>query len=185
MRKADMTFEQYQQSLAYNRQYRAAHREQRRQYQREYDRKYRLAHLEKQREYDREWKIRNPDKVRSNHRKEYQKKLSNPKHLILERSIQMHKARGCIVKFTKQELYERAKDVENCEYCEKPLDWSLTKGHMTGSSPTIDRINNANLVMTLDNIMISCNRCNAGKFNRPLQEFIDRFNLRNLGGKIP
>lgn len=179
-----MTLERYQQSLLYNRKYRAAHQKERR----EYGRKYRATHLEKRRKESKEWRIRHPDQVRLNHRREYQKKVTNPKHLILERSIQAHKVRGCIIEFTKENLYQKAKDIENCEYCERPLDWSLTKGHATGNSPSIDRIDNTNPVMTLDNIIICCSRCNAMKFNRPLQEFINRFDPRDLiqeAGKIP
>ena len=43
---------------------------------------------------------------------------------------------------------------------------------MQPNSPTLDRINNEN-VITNENIWIICSRCNATKLDRTLSEFID------------
>lgn len=170
--------EQYQHSLLYARQYGAKHREERS----EYNRKWLTRNLG----YKQRWNAENSDKNREYRRKAQQKKASNPKYYFSKHSIDAHKHKGCTIEFTREDLYEKVRDTENCEYCERPLDWSPRRGHCA-SSPSVDRINNANPVMTLDNIMICYHHCNAVKFNRPLQEFIDRFDPRDLiqeAGKI-
>ena len=71
------------------------------------------------------------------------------------------------------ELYELASRVDACVFCGCQLDWQLgSKGSMKNNSPTLDRIDNEDVIRR-DNILIICYRCNATKRDRTLKEFID------------
>jgi hypothetical protein len=83
-----------------------------------------------------------------------------------------HRRRGYAVQLTPKELYEIASKTESCFICGCQLNWQLgNKGHMLNVSPTLDRIDNED-VITKDNILILCYKCNATKRDRTFAEFV-------------
>jgi hypothetical protein len=74
---------------------------------------------------------------------------------------------------TSKELYLLASKTELCFICQTRLNWQLgNKGHMNNKSPTLDRLDNGNVIRS-ENILILCYQCNATKRDRTLEEFVD------------
>ena len=66
---------------------------------------------------------------------------------------------------------EKWLNVKNCQLCGQELDWSANKKYMHDNSPSIDRINNDN-VITIDNIQLICVRCNTMKSHYTMNNFL-------------
>lgn len=90
----------------------------------------------------------------------------------VDSTLGRHKAAGYIINITRQQLIRIAKETKKCELCGELLDWSINKKKMKTYSPTLDRINNE-IIMTMDNTQIICNRCNKSKGTMPQDEFIE------------
>ena len=87
-----------------------------------------------------------------------------------------HRRRGYKIELTYAELCEVALKTDSCFICGTMLDWQLgSKGHMNGRSPTLDRLDNEEVIRR-DNILILCYKCNATKRDRTLKEFLDYCN---------
>lgn len=121
----------------------------------EYARTFRLTHPEWRRQYE----------------KEYARK--NPRRRWAIACLSGHRRRGYAIEMTCKELYALASMTDNCFICQAPLEWQLgNKGHMNNRSPTLDRLDNENVIKK-ENVLILCYQCNATKRDRTLQEFLD------------
>ncbi len=76
------------------------------------------------------------------------------------------------VALTIKELRNIATRTKVCPICGVTIDYSRGKGTILDNSPSLDRINNEN-VLTKDNVWIICNKCNRTKSNRTLKEFVE------------
>lgn len=109
---------------------------------------------------------------------EYQKKnpihkeFLNTKSNWASRTLSSHKSRGHTINISREELIEFLENKTKCELCGRELNWESNKKKIRQDSPTLDRMNNEN-VIDIDNIMILCHRCNASKQDRTLKEFVD------------
>ncbi len=101
-------------------------------------------------------------------------RVNNPKRYWAKATLDNHRRKGFEVNITIDALTDLAKNTKTCSLCGCELNWSYgTKnGHSQPNSPSLDRIDNTN-TLTLDNIQIICNRCNATKFDRSMKEFVD------------
>lgn len=117
--------------------------------------------------------ISNPSKYKTN-RDRWQSE--NPKKVWCSSTICGHKKKF-VVTVTTSELYELVKNKTTCDICGCKLDWSRgVKKHIRLNSPTLDRINNEQ-ILTQQNIQILCSQCNVMKGNRPMNEFIAYCNM--------
>lgn len=86
-------------------------------------------------------------------------------------TIRNHKKRNHKILFTVEELFQYIKNKKECELCNCLLEWG--KGKISPNSPTLDRKDNEKII-TLENILITCHGCNAGKDNGTLEEYVKR-----------
>lgn len=77
---------------------------------------------------------------------------------------------GLIVLITVRELIEKASRVKHCPYCGKELDYSRGKGAPKINSPSLDRINNEEILRP-DNTQVICLSCNAAKQKKSHAEY--------------
>lgn len=96
-------------------------------------------------------------------------KKQNPKRYWGNKTINHHKEAGYIVKITNDELFNYIKDKDYCELCDKKLEWFNKKTAF--SSPTLDRLNNENIV-SINNVQLICHECNTTKGTKTQKEFI-------------
>ena len=62
------------------------------------------------------------------------------------------------------EISDLGRQTKKCPYCNTTLDWSVGKGRVRPSSPSLDRVNNG-MDISLDNAQVICYRCNFIKGN--------------------
>jgi len=86
-------------------------------------------------------------------------------------TLSSHKQRGYEIQIDLDEMYAKALLSFNCTICNCELDWNKGKEKFQENSPTLDRVDNEN-VLRLDNIQIICHRCNRMKGTMALAEFI-------------
>ena len=96
----------------------------------------------------------------------------NPKHAWAHCVIKTHKGDGYVMHITTSELEKIAENVSNCPLCGCALDWTPLKGKKSPNSPSIDRINNGHM-LSPENIMIICSKCNSTKLDRSFMEFYE------------
>lgn len=98
----------------------------------------------------------------------------NPKRYWAANCLRSHSKYGIDIKISIDDLANLAHTSTHCRICKTELDYGVGNkdGKMQPNSPTLDRINNEN-VITNENIWIICSRCNATKLDRTLSEFID------------
>jgi len=99
-------------------------------------------------------------------------KIKNPIYYWIHQSRDKHKRNGFDVRFTTKELFEKIKGVTHCPYCGIELDFRPTRDKELCHRPTLDRINNEN-IMTLDNVQVLCYNCNTSKGSMPHDEFMN------------
>ena len=115
---------------------------------------------------------------RKTHRKETRRKeklyeCTYPRRRWSIACLAGHRRRGYSIQMTSKELYSIASVTETCFICGCQLNWELgNKGHMVSNSPTLDRIDNEEVVRK-DNILILCYKCNATKRDRTFAEFVN------------
>ena len=95
----------------------------------------------------------------------------NPYRHWAKNTLSKHRSRGNVVNITTDELEKIARSTKYCSLCGTELIWQSYKGSYLDNSPSLDRINNGN-ILDFDSIMILCRRCNVSKYNRTLPEFI-------------
>lgn len=129
------------------------------------------AHPEKPREYTAKWRLK-PGSIE--HIKEYDamRRRDNPTRMWARDSINGHKRKGHKIEVTIDELEDFIKDHKYCMVCGVEMILGTGRNNSTLLSPTIDRINNENLI-SLDSIQIICKRCNMTKSDRSMKEFVD------------
>jgi len=121
-------------------------------------------------EYSRKYFKEHPQ-FRHQYEKEYRRK--NSKRRWTSACLSGHRRRGYLIHLTFEELYQLASKTDVCFICGNRLDWQLgDKGHMINRSPTLDRLDNENVIRS-DNILILCYQCNATKRDRSLKEFLE------------
>ena len=110
----------------------------------------------------------------------------NPYRKWAGNAIHKHKICGYVIQFTTDELTEKAKSVICCSMpqCGVKLNWNWgTKERILSNSPSLDRINNEQ-VMTLDNTQIICHICNIKKRQKPLTEYVkEKLSLTRICSK--
>lgn len=84
----------------------------------------------------------------------------------------MHRRCGYDVRLAQSELVELAHESPICGLCAVPLDWQGGRGVQGPTSPTLDRVDNGD-VLTLGRVQILCLRCNVSKGPRSAQELRD------------
>jgi 5-methylcytosine-specific restriction endonuclease McrA len=89
-----------------------------------------------------------------------------------ERSWKSHVRSGFDVRVEPSQLKELARNTTHCGICDCVLDWKGDRSNSNDKRPTLDRINNENLI-AIDNIQIICRKCNRTKSDRTMSEFID------------
>ena len=119
------------------------------------------------REIDKEkWK-NNPEKCREAVASFF---LRRPFYNWARKSLYSHKKKGVKIELGNKELEQMAINAKFCPLCGCEL--KLNKENVKSNSPTLDRINNENVIRK-DNVMIICQQCNITKGERTLKEFID------------
>ncbi len=139
----------------------------------------RPGNKEKMKQQSREWREKNPERAKEHYRRARERHPENLKNWIrknpirywVNESIRHHKRKGYEVKMSKAEIEEIAKKTLNCPYCGIEIDYSPLKGKVAKNSPSLDRINNGNL-MTEKTTQIICQKCNKTKSDRTHLEFI-------------
>ena len=113
------------------------------------------------------------------HKDEYKKRakqhrLDNPIDIWARNVRYNHLKRGIDVYITVDELKNLAHNTSKCCLCGNDLQFgSFNKhGKSNSNTPTLDRINNDKYI-NLDNCWIICYRCNMGKGDMQLNEYID------------
>jgi hypothetical protein len=106
-------------------------------------------------------------------KRKYEKtyKIKNPIKSWVTTTLSGHRYKGYDVRITNSELYNYVNHIKYCELCGKELVWN-NKPYTKHNSPSLDRQNNENII-TIDNIMILCNKCNTMKQDLPLDELIN------------
>jgi 5-methylcytosine-specific restriction endonuclease McrA len=95
-----------------------------------------------------------------------------PLYSWIHTSRDKHKRNGYIITFTSKEFVEKFKHITNCPYCGINLDFTPNSLKQLCNRPTLDRINNEN-IMTLENVQILCHTCNTAKGSMPHKIFIN------------
>lgn len=121
-------------------------------------------------ENSRKWQKNNPEKEKE--RKKIWREKNIHRYWSLN-TLHLHKKRGYQVKITTNELIKLAKNIKYCSICNIKLNWQYgsKKGKIQNNSPTLDRIKN-NKILNKNNIQVICNKCNASKRDRTMDEFI-------------
>ena len=86
------------------------------------------------------------------------------------RSINRHREKF-IVEIDLNWLEKKAKETSVCPLCGVDLYYGRGKGHDRTNTPTLDRLDNGNII-TESNTAIICYKCNATKGNRSVVEFM-------------
>lgn len=133
-------------------------------------------------EYSRKYYRKFKDRIQKNIREYYEIHKEQKRKSAIEyyrknrirnwviQTIRNHKSRGYQVNILPDELEKMAKKTMYCPICKCELKWKI--GKLCNESPTLDRINNKNII-DKDSIWIICNKCNGSKRNRTLKEFND------------
>ena len=97
----------------------------------------------------------------------------NPHYAWSKATLKSHKKKGYLINIKSKELSEIAKKIKNCQICNCKLQWNQGNGSgkVKHNSPTLDRINNTNLI-NKKNIQIICHKCNTSKSNRSMKDFV-------------
>jgi len=125
---------------------------------------YRAANLEACNQRSRDYHEVHKEE-RKNHR------LNNHVIYWARNSIHKHRQAGYNVEFSADQLISMAATTKHCSICGQELDWSGGKGRAGWNSPSIDRIDN-NDILRLDNVQIICRHCNTTKLDRTMAEFV-------------
>lgn len=86
------------------------------------------------------------------------------------RSINRHKEQF-VVEIDLDWLEKKAIETEVCPFCGVDLYYGRGKGYDRTNTPTLERLDNGNII-TEQNAIIICYKCNATKSNRTIEEFI-------------
>ena len=86
-------------------------------------------------------------------------------------TISNHRKKGHKVDIKLDELVNFVTNKKNCAYCDGLLKWEYGNGGSANNSPTLDRINNAQII-TINNVQILCRRCNTAKLDRSHDDFV-------------
>ena len=127
---------------------------------------------EASRAYSRNWYAKNRDQVLESNR---QRRKKYYHHVWAVATIYNHVRKDMIVEFDVSWLEAKALSTPCCELCGGELRWEpsdMGRG-LHPDTPTLDRLCNEK-ILTIDNIMILCNSCNAGKGAQSLDEYIDK-----------
>jgi hypothetical protein len=115
--------------------------------------------------------------------KEY--KIKNRKREWALGTLRNHRKKGNEILINVDQLEELAEETTHCKYCGRKLQWERFKG-FTDAVPTLDRINNENII-SIDNIDIICHNCNSAKGKLNINEFksliIQMYEVTILGSK--
>lgn len=146
---------------------------------------YREKYKDKIREKKKQQYINNRDIIKARSKKRYENKkeeVGKTNYLWYQNNVKrawcsntrcQHKKDGYIIEFSTKELYDKIKDIENCEICNNKLDWTRgNKQTVKRNSPSLDRKENE-VIMKLNNVHVVCHRCNATKRDRNMKEFIE------------
>ena len=127
----------------------------------------------------RDWHKNNQEKSKQRDRNT---KNRNPRRHWSKSTINHHKSRGYTILFSIDELLFIAKEVDNCQYCGKKLDWTYgNKGvGPRQDSPSLDN-KDLKKEIKIEDCDIICNECNVTKGRRTKQEFINY--CKNIGEK--
>ena len=102
------------------------------------------------------------------------------------RTLYKHNLKGYEIRISTNELTQTAKQTTHCEICDCELAWFYgnKNGKPLPNSPTLDRINNSN-VLSKNTVQILCMNCNASKGARTMKEmlefcqnFVDKFSIQ-------
>ena len=95
-----------------------------------------------------------------------------------------HKDKGYLVKISFERLLEIAHEADVCPLCGIKFAWRnpKEKNSVRRDRPTLDRINNED-ILTEENIMIICAKCNGTKQDRSLEELLEY--CRMIAAKFP
>lgn len=130
---------------------------------------------------DKAWRADNREKLKQ---RNIRSELRHPKRKWCGRCISNHKKSGHTAAITAEELLVLAQPVSHCPICGIELAWGRAvskQEEQAGNRPSADRTDNTK-ILSKDNIMIMCKRCNATKLDRTFQEFIDY--CRNVVAKF-
>lgn len=124
-----------------------------------------------QTESQRKWRKLNPDKQSATNKRA----IDNMSDTLLyshRASAKKRNDKRFKTELTVTELHTIVLTTEYCPICGTKLDYTKGKKHGKDNSPSLDRINNDDVV-TKDNVWVICNRCNRTKSNRSMKEFTD------------
>lgn len=100
-------------------------------------------------------------------------RAKNPRRFWASVTLSLHREKFTVL-ISLEELCRLAEQINTCYICDTELDWSSGNkgGKAQVNSPSLDRVGNEK-IMTLDNVKISCYRCNNSKRESSLSDFID------------
>jgi 5-methylcytosine-specific restriction endonuclease McrA len=122
-------------------------------------------------EYLKNWRKNNPKKQSAMNKRAIDK-MSDTLLYSYRASAKKRNDKRYTTTLTVTELHEIVLSTKVCPICGVELDYKRGKKHGKDNSPSLDRINNDNIV-TKDNVWIICNRCNRTKSDRTLKEFTE------------
>ncbi len=132
--------------------------------------------LEREKRLDtgKKWRENNTERLLYHREKAKQWHKDNPIRYWAEHALNgKRRDERFTVNMTTDELVEKALKTPCCPLCGKKINYEYKgTGKMQHDSPSIDRIDNENIV-TPENTWIICVKCNSAKSDRTLQEFID------------
>ena len=85
-------------------------------------------------------------------------------------TIYTHSIRNIIIKITKEELFNKIKDINNCQFCDEKLNFFNKKTNLF--SATLDRLNNEDYIDNKNTVII-CHSCNSTKSDRTICQFLE------------
>lgn len=91
--------------------------------------------------------------------------------LWARQTLRSHKNRGFQINVSSERVAEMAMNTPYCTFCGESLYWGAFPQKTRENSPSLDRMFNGDELCE-DNINIICNKCNATKGNRTIEEFI-------------
>ena len=107
-----------------------------------------------------------------------ERKVLNPYKAWASSCLSGHRRRNKFtIQLTRDELVDIAKMSAYCPICGIRLDYKSKNGKPTKNSPSLDRKFNEN-VLNISNVWIICYRCNMGKGEMMIDEYIEH--CRNI-----
>lgn len=97
-------------------------------------------------------------------------KHADPVRSWAQATLNKHKARGCNITVTIDDIVQLSRVTKTCYLCNCVLTYQRVKGNPLKA--TLDRLDNEKSI-TKNNIAIVCMRCNTTKLNRTLKDFIE------------